>query len=204
MELNEALSQITEIRQRMAGAQVFRGYRAVTTAFSALLAIGAAVGQSVWIPQPAEHLGAYIALWVSAAVLSSIVVGAEIILRHWRMASPMRRDITILAIEQFIPSVVAGGLLTFVLWRSPQTLWILPGLWAILFGLGILASGRLLPRGVSWVGAFYLAAGMVCLAVAKDADAFSPWAMGVTFGVGQFLAAGALYWTLERKHATQA
>lgn len=199
MELHEALSQITEIRQRMAGVQVFRGYRAATTAFSGLAAMAAALIQAWWIPQPQEHLGAYLALWVTAAAISIIVVGAEIVLRHWRMAAPMYRDVTVMAVEQFVPSVVAGGLVTFVLWPAPQTLWMLPGLWAIIFGLGVLASGRLLPRGVSWVGGYYLLAGMLCLAFAKDANAFSPWAMGVTFGLGQLLAAGALYWTLERK-----
>jgi hypothetical protein len=38
---------------------------------------------------------------------------------------------------------------------------------------------------------------LTCLAVARGDAAFSPWAMGLPFGVGQFLAAAVLYRTLE-------
>ena len=50
------------------------------------------------------------------------------------------------------------------------------------------------------VAVYYLAAGIFCLAWAQDEHAFSLWAMAVPFGVGQLLAAGILYWTLERTH----
>jgi hypothetical protein len=32
-------------------------------------------------------------------------------------------------------------------------------------------------------------------------EPFSPWAMAVPFGMGQSMAAGILYWKLERNHA---
>ena len=101
--------------------------------------------------------------------------------------------------EQFVPCLVAGGLLTATLAvASPESLWLLPGLWQILFSLGIFASCRLLPRATFWVAVFYLASGIASLLFARGDAALSPWAMGVPFGLGQFLAAGVLYWTLER------
>lgn len=104
-----------------------------------------------------------------------------------------------LAVGQFAPSVVAGGLLMFVLaWFAPENLWMLPGLWSLLFGLGIFASYRLLPRATFLVAAFYLIVGLADLALAQGPFAFSPWAMGIPFGVGQLFAASVLYWTLER------
>ena len=39
MELRDALTQIAEIRQQMARGEVFRGYRAATTAFSGMAAL---------------------------------------------------------------------------------------------------------------------------------------------------------------------
>lgn len=69
MELQEALAQIAEIRQQMARAEVFRGYRAAPVAFSGLLAFGAAVYQSVRIADPIADLPEYLVLWVGAAVL---------------------------------------------------------------------------------------------------------------------------------------
>ena len=51
------------------------------------------------------------------------------------------------ATEQFIPAGVAGVLLTVVLYRfAPENLWMLPGLWQIVFSLGLFAACRSLPR----------------------------------------------------------
>jgi hypothetical protein len=74
----------------------------------------------------------------------------------------------------------------------------LPGLWAIVFGLGIFASSRLLPKPVILVASYYLASGIVCLALAQGTAALSPWSMIGTFVVGQSLLALVLYLTLER------
>ena len=205
MELHEALAQIAEIRQQMARTEVFRGYRAVPVAFSGLLAIGAALYQSWWIRDPIADLPTYLALWVGAAVLSAIAAGLGMAWRA-RHAPPSSwsREITTMAVEQFAPSVVAGGLVTIALVRTAEEcLWMLPGLWSILFGLGIFASKRLLPRATTAVAVFYLMAGLACLELARGPHALSPWAMGIPFGVGQFLAAAVLYGTLERQDGHQ-
>jgi hypothetical protein len=205
MELQEALAQIAEIRQQMARTEVFRGYRAVPVAFSGLLAIGAALYQTIWITDPKADLPAYLMVWVGAAVISAIAAGLGM---AWRAqhapASSWSREITRLAVEQFAPCVIAGGLMTMVLVKSDEeALWMLPGLWSILFSLGIFASRRLLPRATTFVAIFYLAAGLVCLMVARGQYALSPWAMGVPFGVGQLFAAAVLYGTLERHNGQE-
>src|SRR5262249_20673037 len=147
MELRDALTQISEIRRQMARTEVFRGYRAVPVAFSGVLALVAAAIQATWIAEPERETAAYLALWVGAAVVSAIGAGTEMALRARQSLSPWRREITWLAAEQFLPCLVAGGLLTLVLVRySPESLWMLPGLWQILYSLGVFASCRLLPR----------------------------------------------------------
>jgi hypothetical protein len=75
---------------------------------------------------------------------------------------------------------------------APQNLWMLPGLWQMLFSLGVFASSRFLPRGTFWVGVWYLATGTTCLALGRDGWAFSPWEMGIPFGVGHLMVAGVL------------
>jgi hypothetical protein len=200
MELRDALTQISEIRRQMARTEVFRGYRAVPVAFSGVLALGAAAIQAAWIANPQEELPAYLALWVGAAVASTVGAGTEMILRARQSLSPWRREITWLAVEQFLPCLVAGGLLTLVLVRfAPESLWMLPGLWQILYSLGVFASCRLLPRATFVVAVFYLATGLTSLALARGPAALSPWAMGLPFGIGQLLAATVLYRTLERR-----
>ena len=198
MELREALTQISEIRQQMARTEVFRGYRALPVAFSGVLAVLAGVLQSIFIPDPSRQTTEDLLLWVGTAVLGALVAGVEMGLRSRLHRSVLRREITWLAVEQFVPSLVAGGLLTFVLSQAaPECLWLLPGLWQILFSLGVFASCRLLPRATFGIAFFYLFSGLLTLALARGNTAFSPWAMGLPFGVGQFLASGVLYRTLE-------
>lgn len=199
MDLREALEQISEIREQVARTETFRGYRAAPIAFSGLLAWIAAACQSRLVPNPADDPARYLALWFGAALLSVAVTGLAIGLHYWHSSGSVTRSNTRLAVGQFIPCLGAGGVLTFVLYRqTPETLWMLPGLWSMLFSLGVFASYRLLPRATFWVGVHYVVAGTACLAWAQGEHAFSPLAMGFSFGLGQFLAAGILYWTLER------
>jgi hypothetical protein len=188
----------------MARTQVFRGYHSIPTAFSGLLAMGAAGLQRLWIGDPVQSMSYYLALWFGVALLSVIAAGVEMCIHCRRSASPLTREVTWLAVEQFLPAVVAGGLLTYALvTAAPESVWLLPGLWQVLFSLGVFASCRLLPRTVFVVGLFYMAAGIMSLVWARGPAALSPWAMGLPFGVGQLFAAAVLYLTLERKDVTK-
>jgi hypothetical protein len=203
MELREALAQISEIRDQIARTETFDGSRSVTVACSGALALAGAVVQTAWIPDPVAHLGGYLCLWVSVAVVSAAIAGSEMVLRCRRTASATSVRLTRMTVEQFLPCVVAGGLVTAVIAGSaPEAAWMLPGLWSILFSLGVFSSARLLPRPVFGVAAYYLAAGIVCLAVAKSSAALSAWMMVSTFGLGQMMAAAVLYWCLERRHGS--
>ena len=201
MELDEALAQISEIRQQMAQTATFRGYRALTTALSGGLALLAAWLQSRLVPAPVDQIEGYLAIWVGAAAINVLVFTIELAVRFHRTESALQREMTLLAAGQFVPSLVAGAFLAAVIvLAAPAVAWMLPGLWAIFFGLGIFASRRPLPAPVFYPGAFYLLAGLVVLTRAQGVYALHPLAMGLTFGLGQFLNAAVLYWTLERRH----
>ncbi len=201
MDLRDALTQIAAIREQVAQTETFRGYRAAPVAASGVLAWIAAGVQAWQLPQPAQNQGAWLMLWIGAALCSLAITGIAMAYYSWRASSPLSRTLTALAVGQFLPCVVAGGLLTAVLWlHARDALWMLPGLWAIIFSLGIFASFRLLPRATFLVAVYYLAAGILCLMWAQEEHALSLWAMALPFGVGQLLAAAILYWTLERPH----
>jgi hypothetical protein len=200
-DLTQALSQISEIHRTMARTQVFRGYRAATTAFTGVIAFAAAAMQSSIAPNPTVSPKRYIILWTAVAVISMILFGFQMVLRCRRLGSSLHNERTLEAIEKFVPSLAAGGLLTLVLLRfAYEVCWMLPGLWAIVFSLGMFASRTLLPRGITIAAGYYLVSGLAALAIAEDKHAYSPWAMGLTFGVGQLLSAVVLYWNLERRH----
>lgn len=199
MQLDDALRQISDIRQQMARSAVFRGYRSVTVAVSGVAAIVAAAVQSSWVASPEQELGRYLALWVGVAACGLLLAGVEIYRRAMRAGPGLAREHTLLAAEQFLPCVIVGGLLTLCIYRTaPAAGWMLPGLWCLIYGLGIFASCRLLPRPVFGVGVFYVACGCGCLLWGQGENALAPWLMGVSFGGGQLLGAAILYWSLER------
>jgi hypothetical protein len=204
MELQEALTQLSEIRLHVARTEPFRGYRAATAGFSAVVAVAAAAFQSLLIPAPGDHPQTYVLLWVVSAIISVAVTALEMVVRCRRSLSPTAGRMTWLAVEQFLPCTIAGAVLTFVLAVSAHdSLWVLPGMWGLMFSLGVFASCRLLPRPTIWVAWYYLACGALSLGFAQGVYAFSPWAMGVTFGGGQLLSAAVLYITLELPHGRE-
>ena len=202
MELREALGQIDEIRRQMARTEVFRGFRSLPVAFTGTLALAASVVQSVWIPEPTRDISSYLTLWIGAAAVGVAAAGVEMLNRTRR--SRWTREQAWLAVEQFLPCLVAGGLSTIVVVRSAEAeTWMLPGLWSIFFALGIFAIRRLLPRATFGVACYYLILGLADLSMARGDWALSPWAMGLPFGGGQLFAAAVLYSTLERDHVDQ-
>ncbi len=199
--LDKALAEITAIRGQMARVSQFRGYGPATFAITGTLAALCAVTQSVWLKLPAADLARYLSLWVAAASVAALMVGLEMITRSRRFHSELADDMIRAAIEQFLPVGVAGALLTAVLvWTNQPVTWMLPGLWQILFGVGVFSSLRFLPRALGLVGAWYLLSGLVCIAFGSGAQSLAPWTMGVGFGVGQWLFAGILHRSLSHDH----
>lgn len=195
--LHKALGDIQNIRAQMALSTQFRGYGPATLAATGMIAISAAVLQSAWLPDPAHRFPIYLAIWVTTAVLSASLIGAQMYTRTHRIHSGMAEEMIRMAVEQFIPSVGAGGLTTVVIARFvPSAIWMLPGLWQIIFSLGIFASCRFLPKPIALCGAWYLITGLGCLALA-DTRALSPWAMGIPYGAGQFLVAAILFFAAK-------
>jgi len=193
MDLNKALADITAIRSQMARGTEFQGYGPVTVAATGVLALIAAGIQMLLLPDPAAHVFSYLALWVTTAAVSIVIIGSEMVARSRRIHSGLADEMIHAATEQFIPAGVAGALLTVVLFRfAPESLWMLPGLWQIVFSLGFFASCRSLPRPMGAVGVGYLAAGLASLAFANGMHAFAPWPMALPFGLGQLLMAGIL------------
>ena len=199
-DIREALSEIRSIRGHMARSSEFRGYGPVTLASTGLLAIVIASMQKLWAVDLEPEPGRFLAMWIGAAAISLTFISIETVARARRIHSVLAMQMMHSAVEQFMPSIVAGILLTVVLAHAaPHSLWMLPGLWQILFSLGVFASCRFLPQGTFWVGVWYLATGMACLAIGPDVPA-SPWEMGIPFGIGHLLVAGVLQFGYRRSN----
>jgi hypothetical protein len=195
MELQRALSQISEIHAQVLRTEVFRGYRSLPMVVTGTIAMCAAAAQPSLAPPVA--VADYVSYWVlvSGICLSVCIVD---LVRGARVADRRefrRRSLPV--VLQFVPAIAVGAALYLGL-VGGEAARLLPGLWALVYCLGVFASRPYLPRAVGWVAAFYFGAGLWLLWSA-DAHAIpSPWAMGLTFGMGQLLLAVVLHVNLER------
>jgi hypothetical protein len=132
--------------------------------------------------------------------VSVAVTGIETFARAQRVHFGVAQEMLHSAVEQFLPALVIGVLLTVVLIRFvPADCWLLPGIWELIFSLGIFASCRFLPKQMFAVGVWYLAAGLGSIIVASGPKEFLPWTMGIPFGIGQLLVAAVLLLCFEDK-----
>jgi hypothetical protein len=203
MQLEQALLEIAEIRDRMAASQLFRGYRAQIAGLSGGLAVVTAVLQSSIVPDPAGDLVGFVQLWSAVAAFAVVATALDFGVRWWSDSIGRERVRILSAIRALAPSLVTGALMTAAIVRfAPELGWTLPALWSLLFAQGVFASTPLLPQLAWWIGAYYVAAGLVVLVLARGDQALAGWTMAVTFGAGQMLAGVVLYCSLERRHAS--
>src|SRR5262245_45206014 len=86
-DLDKALADITAIRSQMARGTEFQGYGPVTVAATGVLAVLAGGAQALWVPQPAADVSGYLVLWVATAVVSTVLIGVEMVARSRRIHS---------------------------------------------------------------------------------------------------------------------
>jgi hypothetical protein len=197
-DLTQALAEISEIRAQVARGTQFRGYGPASTAVSGTLALIVATAQAVWMKEAGRDVLPFLAVWVATAAVSVALATFETIVRSRRVHSGFAAEMIQSAVAQFLPAGIVGLLLTGVmLLAAPKELWMLPGLWELIFSLGVFASCRFLPRQMFAVGLWYLGCGLTCLMMASGPRILSPWEMGIPFGVGQLLVAAVLRYGFE-------
>ena len=188
-DLNQALVDIRSIRRQVAQSTEFRGYGPLTLSSTAVFALLAGAIQSHWLPEPAAHPALYVALWLTTGILSAALIATQMLTRANRLHSGMADEMIRLAVAQFLPAAIAGVILPFVLLHAaPSVLWMLPGLWQIIFSLGVFASCRGLPRPMLLAGAWFLLTGFACIALG-DTRALAPATMSGPYAIGMALVA---------------
>ena len=198
MDVTRALDQIAEIHQQIAKGEVYRGYRSLPLAASGLVGLAAAWLQPAGLGT-ADPIG-FVLYWTAIALGAAFVGSSEIIYNYTVHDDVANRLRTLKVVGQFLPSLVAGAAITVSFTHlSAALVPLLPGLWAICFGIGTFASRPYLPRASGWIALFYYAAGFTLLWIARGPEPLTGWWVGGVFGVGQLLGALVLWWNLERK-----
>jgi len=198
MDLSRALGQLADIHQQMAKGEIYRGYRSIPVAASGLIGFVAAWAQTPGLGT-SDPVG-FVLYWAAIAGCAGFVGASEIIYNYVVHDDRIARRRTRQVVGQFLPSLLAGGAITLsFVHLSASLVPLLPGLWAICFGIGTFASRPYLPRASGWIALFYYVAGVSLLWLAHGPEPLHGWWVGGTFGTGQLLAAMVLYWNLERK-----
>ncbi len=147
------------------------------------VALVTGAGESACLGQISPAMHAWI--WVGVAAVCASIGAVDVWVRRRGLPTRTIR----LALLQLVPSLGVGLALGVLLRDRPE---ILPGVWTMVFGLGVLASRPYLPRPILGVALFYSAAGTAMAFAAVPGQVPSPWAMGLTFAIGQAVSAMAL------------
>ena len=188
-ELERALADIAEVRERLAGAQRFKGYSALAAALSGLFALVAGAVQALLVGTPAGgHDGrVYFAIWFICCAASIAVNYGAIAQWFVNDASARERWQTRTVGVSILPAIVLGATFSFAMLRA-QEFGLLPGIWLGCYGVGLFASRLMIPRGVLPIAAAFVAIGAAML-FAPPSIALQWWIPAAGFGLAQFAIA---------------
>src|SRR5215204_3180452 len=148
------LRYIRETIERAGSFTAVPGIGGMLMGSTALAAAWAASGQG--------HGELWLWIWLGEALVALAIgiVGAELKSRRAKLAllsGPGRKFIA-----GFAPAMVAGALLSAVLFRA-GSVGMLPGMWMLLYGAGVVSGGGASVRIVPLMGACFMAMGAVSL-----------------------------------------
>jgi hypothetical protein len=191
MRVDDALDRLDAIHAQLDRAEVYRGFRVPAVALVGILGLVAAASQPL-VPGAERGIG-FVAYWSAVAVAGGLVGTTAGVRSYFLREDAFARRRTRRVLTQFLPAVAAGGAVTAAVTRgAPDLVPFLTGIWAALFGLGVVAAAPFLPPAVGPVGLAYVTLGVIlCLRADPAADP-SGWAVGGVFGLGHFATALAL------------
>ena len=168
-----AMDHLQFIRETMAGAAPFTavpGFGGIGMGATALFAAMVAANQ----PTP----GRWLAVWlIEGAVALAIGVFAMV-----RKARSVQEPLLSRPVRKFalglLPPMLTAALLTLVLYRAGFTA-LLPGVWLLLYGVGVVAAGAFSVKVVPAMGVCFMGLGAAALFLPPTAG---NWLLAAGFG----------------------
>jgi len=168
-----AMDNLRYIRETMERATAFTGisgWGEVAIGGSALLTSVLAAQQS--------SFRAWLAIWIAEGLISLLIAGWSMDRKARAVQMPMMSGPGRKAVFSLLPPVLAGALVTIMLFRAGLTSAI-PGVWLLLYGTGVVTGGMFSVPVVPIMGFCFMGLGALALFAPS---AFADWFMAAGFG----------------------
>ena len=182
-----AMDNLRFIRETMEAAATFTavsGWGTVLIGLTALVAAGLAAAT--------ESTVRWVFIWMVEAVLSVGISIYTMSLKSRAAGLPLWSEPARKIVFSFVPPMLVGALLTLVCFEH-TLLGLLPGVWMLLYGVGVVAAGTFSVRIVPVMGLAFMVVGTVALFAPAS---WTTACMAAGFG-GLHLFFGAL---IARRH----
>ena len=150
---DRAMDNLRFIRETMERATAFTavpGWGQVSIGVTAIFAALVASAQ--------KSFGAWLAVWLAEAALSLAIAGWAMYRKASAAATPLLSQPGRKLLINFSPPMLVGALLTVVLYREGLT-GLLPGVWLLLYGTGVVTGGAFSVRPVPFMGLCFMLVG---------------------------------------------
>ena len=154
----QAEETLAYIRETMESASTF-------TAVSGwgVVGVGAIGLIATWLSWAAgAGASSLLVVWIPTALVAGLVSGAANVTKAKRLDVPLWSGSFRKMAWGLAPALAAGALLTQALTAAGAT-HLLPGMWLLLYGAGVTASGTFSVRALRWMGLTMLALGSLAL-----------------------------------------
>jgi hypothetical protein len=119
---------------------------------------------AAWIANRQPGRAAWLAVWILEALLAMSIGIAGAALKSRRFKMPLLSGPGRKFVAGFAPAMLAGGVLTAVLFRSGVSA-LLPGMWLLLYGAAVVSGGGASVRVVPLMGACFMIVGAAAFVV---------------------------------------
>jgi len=193
-DVERAISQIADIRAQLAASTRFRGLAPTGTALTGVFACAVAAAQTLWPEALAQDSSRYAAVWAGFTVASILTATIEAVSRSRGQQATMADALLGATVRKVLPFAAAGAVITSAICSfSPDSAWMLPGVWQLLIALIGFCALSSLPPAIVWAALWYFLSGSIVLALAGSSGTPTPWMMGLPLAIGQTLVALILH-----------
>jgi hypothetical protein len=179
---HHAADDLRFIRRAMEGSTRF-----TAVSGSGEIAVGIVALLAAWLATRSRTSAEWLAVWLAAATVAFAVSLAAAGRKARRTAAPVLSLPARRFLLALLPALLAGAVLTPVLYRTGG-IGILPSMWLLLYGAGVVAAGVHSIPVVPVMGAAFMTAGVLSLLAPSGAQDV---VMAIGFG-GLHLAFGAI------------